>query len=489
MSELNLRLHPRQGDAFLTEATELLYGGAAGGGKSHLMRIALIVWASSCPGLRCGLLRRLSEDLYANHMDGPTGFLSLLHPWTLSGYCKINYSKGKVIFANSPSGGFEGGSQIKLGHCQLEKHKYKYQGDEFHVLAIDEVQFFTQTQYKFLRGRVRMADAVALPPEYVDRFPRIINGANPGGPGHTWVKADFIDIAPPGEVVQMPPEEGGMKRQFIPARLEDNPSLLEHDPGYVDRLHGLGDPSLVKAMREGDWDVVAGAFFGDLWDRSRHVIGSWTPPEGWPCFRSFDWGSSKPFSVGWWTISDGTKAPDGRFYPRNSYIRFAEWYGCEKQGGKIRPNVGLKLTAREVARGILEREENFKGRNAEGERYTVTVYPGPADPSIFSGDDEGLSIADKMEDEGVDWEEGENARLPGWEEMRERLKGDPDRGPTLYVQEHCTDGFLRTVPTIQRSETKPDDVDTEAEDHAADEARYGCMFPGPVIPSGRTHWK
>ncbi|WP_339548740.1 hypothetical protein, partial [Pseudomonas sp. RA_35y_Pfl2_P32] len=146
--------------------------------------------------------------------------------------------------------------------------------------------------YRFLRNRVRMV-GITLPADCVGKFPRILCGSNPGNSGHLWVKTTFITGTMPLVIRKMPPSEGGMRRQFIPARLEDNPSMAKDDPSYMDRLSGLGSASLVKAMRDGDWDVVDGAFF-DEWSNHQHVLTPFAVPRHWLRFRSGDWGSFSP---------------------------------------------------------------------------------------------------------------------------------------------------------------------------------------------------
>ncbi len=238
----------------------------------------------------------------------------------------------------------------------------------------------------------------------------------------------------------------------------------------VDAFHrraGIGilvDENYRRAWLYGDWDVVAGSFFGDLWRKDRHVLAPFKIPSDWYCYRTFDWGSTKPFSVGWWTIADGTKAPDGVYYPRGAIIKFSEWYGCKKDS----PNTGLRLTSKEVAKGVKELDAKF------AKEYGIKINPGPADPAIYASDD-GPSIAENMKSVGVTWVPADNSRLAGWEQMRERLKGTEDDKPLLYVFNTCLD-LIRTLPGAPRDEAIWDDIDTEYEDHALDEARYACMF-------------
>jgi hypothetical protein len=247
--------------------------------------------------------------------------------------------------------------------------------------------------------------------------------------------------------------EGGMLRQYIPARLDDNPSMTQDDPSYRARLRGLGSEALVRAMEDGDWDVIAGAFF-DCFARSKHVVDPFTIPTHWLRFASFDWGSAAPFSVGWWAVSDGSSLPDGRHYPAGALIRYREWYGASEA------NVGLKMTAEQVADGIWARE-------AKDPKIDYRV----ADPACFKRDG-GPSIAERMMLRKVLFRPADNSRVAGWDQMRTRLLGDD--APMLYTFSTCMD-FIRTIPALQHDPSRAEDVDTDGEDHAGDEARYACM--------------
>lgn len=460
---LNLELHDKQGFALETPATEVLYGGAAGGGKSHLMRCAALTWAAAISGLQVYLFRRVRDDLIKNHMEGPKGFRAMLAGWVELGFCKI--VDDEIRFFN--------GSRIYLCHCKDEKDIYKYQGAEIHVLLIDELTHFSESMYRFLRNRVRMV-GVKLADEWRGRFPRILAGANPGNIGHLFVKATFVDGAEDYEIRQMPPEEGGMQRQFIRAVLEDNPSMAADDPGYEQRLRGLGSEALVRAMRFGDWDVVEGAFY-DCWNPRRHIVRPFTIPHGWLRFMSGDWGSARPFSFGWWAIASDphrVENKDGEIItiPRGCMVRYREWYGATK------PNVGLKLHADAVARGIKQREAKDEVKPT----YRVL------DPAAFA-EDGGESIAQAMGREGVHFKPADNARVSqrgamgGWDQMRSRFVGDEDGNPMIVTFSTCHDS-IRTIPALQHDDARPEDVDTDGEDHAGDEWRYGAMSRPWVRP-------
>lgn len=472
---IDLDLHEKQGVALQTEATEVLYGGAAGGGKSHLIRAVAILWCASIPGLQVYLFRRIREDLIKNHIEGPRGLRALLSPWVLAGLVVI--TEDEIRFWN--------GSKIYLCHCKDEKDRFKYLGAEIHVLLIDELTTFTDVIYRFLRNRVR-AVGLNLPPEYKGMFPRILAGSNPGNVGHLWVKSTFIDSAMPLEIHRAPRSEGGMLRQFIPALLEDNPSMAKDDPGYEHRLEGLGSEALVKAMRYGDWNVVEGAYF-DCWDSAKHVVRPFTIPDHWTRFRSMDWGSAKPFSIGWWAVASEDHQHESGVIPKGALVRYREWYGSSS------PNVGLKLTAEQVADGIIERQG--------GKDKQAGIDYGVADPSMWI-EDGGPSLNERMAAKDVFHAKADNKRvgrdghMGGWDMMRARLIGDEVQGeqrPMIYTFSTCTDS-IRTIPVLQHDEKRPEDLDTDSEDHAADDWRYACMSrpwtkPAPQPEPERDEWQ
>lgn len=335
--------------------------------------------------------------------------------------------------------------------------------------CIDELTHFSEPIYRFLRNRVRMPPAIPDIAKKIfgDDFtlPKIVCGSNPGNVGHTFVKRTFIDMVKPFEVVRMPPEEGGMLRQYIPALLEDNPSLMLNDPGYELRLEGLGSPDLVKAMRYGLWDITAGAALEKL-RRDKHMIRDFQVPETWTTFMVIDWGSAKPFSVGWFCVVDDDlvlKAkgewPE-RLIPRGALIRYREYYGWN---GKA--NEGCRLESGTVARNILDIEEEA------GEEMDYRV----GDSAMWAEHD-GKSTQERMYDATNGqflMERSKKDRANNFEEVRARIAGDDD-APMLYVTESCKH-WWRTVPDLQLDERKPESgPESSQEDHPYDDTQYAC---------------
>lgn len=468
LPKIDINLHPMQGEVFTSEASEILYGGAAGGGKSYLMRAAAVIWASQIPGLQIYLFRRNFPDLEANHLNGPAALPILLGPLIDNGFVKWNKTKYTFEFWN--------GSVIKLCHCQRDDDRFKYLGAEIHVLLIDELSQFTSVVYKFLRTRVRMV-GVKVPKSVQGHFPKILCGSNPGGPAHQFMKQTWIDPAPPMAYHRADDDEGGMLRQFIPAKIADNPSLLDEDPDYPNRIRGMGDEKLVEAYLDGNFDVVIGGIFDDIWDQDIHVIKPFRIPSSWYVDRAFDWGSSKPFSIGWFAESDGTAAvmADGstRHFPAGTVFQIGEWYGWNGKSDE-----GIKMEAVDIAKGINDMEQQIPYR----------VYGGPADASIFD-DQNGNCIADDMQDEGVVWtvsDKRPGSRVLGVEKLRTLLKEATRvrmEKPGLFIFENCRH-TIRTLPTCPRDTIRFDDVARGYEDHVIDMLRYRVRGEKQAVGQG-----
>jgi hypothetical protein len=381
------------------------------------------------------------------------------------------------------------GSTLKFRSLERDSDAEKYQGQDFTDLYFEELTNWAfPTPIDRLRATLRSAAGVPC---------QMHATCNPGGPGHNWVRERYISPAPQG--YQIITDDYGNERVFIPARVSDNKILTDADPGYIARLRQSGSAALVAAWLDGDWDIVEGAYF-DCWSPSM-IVQPFQIPDTWTKFISFDWGSAAPFSVGFWAVvqddirmTNGTSAGstnvlgagdlgqktgsiDSSNYDqgvvvggRGALIRYREWYGSRS------PNIGLKLTAEEVSAGISE-------RTLEKINYYV------ADPSIFSQDG-GPSIAERMRQP---WQPADNKRasrmgqVGGWDQMRSRMVNN-----MLFCFSTCTDS-IRTIPALQHDKNKPEDLDTSAEDHAADEWRYACMSRPyaalvPTILPKRDRW-
>ena len=430
---------------------ELFYGGAAGGGKSDFLLGDFLQdvprYARDWRGVLFRRTYNELEELIVRSRE--------IYPAT-----KASWHEQSKMWT------WPNGAALRMRYIERDADATRYQGHAYTWIGWDELtQWPSDYGYRFLRGRLRSAANVPTK--------RIRAAANPGGVGHHWVKAYFVDPHPAGYVPISDPLTQ-MQRMFVPAKLKDNKILLSADPGYADRLKGLSSDAMVRAWLEGDWTVVEGAFF-DCWRYDQHVIDPFPVPTAWARFRSMDWGSARPFSVGWWAIVQDdfdihqANGESARTIPRGALVRYREWYGA------VAPNVGLKLTAEKVAEGIVTRER--PGPSPEPLRYAVL------DPACFK-EDGGPSIAERINKVLISYRcrpfhAADNARVPqrgsmgGWDQLRSRLLG-ADGLPMIYCFSTCA-ASIRTIPALQHDAVKPEDVDTEGEDHAGDEWRYACM--------------
>lgn len=429
---------------------EVVYGGARGGGKTdaNLGDFALHArrYGTNAKGL---FIRRTRVALEPTIERAKQIYTPLGAVWREQ-KSRFEWPAGAVLY---------------FRFLDRDADADNYQGHDYTRLYIEELtQFPTDGPVNKLKATLRSAAGVPT---------GFRASCNPGGPGHTWVKSRYIDPGP-FQIVREAftnPFDGStveLSRVFIPAKLSDNPLLLKNDPLYVAKLQQSGSAQLVKAWLDGDWGIIDGAFF-DKWSKARNVVEPFEVPRDWVRFRSMDWGSAKPFSVGWWAIVTDDHQIGNKTLPRGAIVRYREWYGST---GK--PNEGLKLTAEAVAEGIAAREAND------------VVKWGVLDPAAFA-EDGGPSIAERMRrNSKVQFFPADNKRVPGngamggWDQMRQRINGpcdetgEPIGPPMLYVFSTCRD-FLRTVPILQHDPDRLEDLDTHSEDHVADEVRYACM--------------
>lgn len=430
---------------------ELFFGGARGGGKSDF------------------LLGDYGQDLaqYGQHWQGiifRKSYPQLEELLARSRQIYPAWFPGAEFQSGNFMWKWPNGSTLKFRHLEHDDDWTAYQGHSFTFIGFDELpQWATPKVYNELKAMLRNG-AMKIPNK------RIRSTGNPGGAGHGWIKTYFgIDMYPNGSVLIPPKVEGGNAKIFVKSSVSDNKILLANDPGYIARLRDLGDETLVQMYLEGRWDVVAGAFFPE-WNPAVHVIRPFEIPKDWMRFRAMDWGSAAPFCVHWYAVSDGSM-PE---YPRGAMICYREWYGAKP--AETGEWIGLKMTAEEVGDGIRGREENDK--------LDMSVI----DPSAFK-EDGGPSIASRMSTRKVYFQKADNARRPGWDAVRQRLKGNVEGQPMLYFFSSCPH-IIRTLPIMQHDTGSKagaiEDVDTKSEDHAVDTLRYACMSRPWVKPSAQT---
>lgn len=443
---------PKQHMLISCPVEDVLYGGARGGGKTDGLLGDWMAHAQDYGKYARGLfLRQSYPELEEVERRCHDLFPTVGARWQAT--------KRTWVWPNSAA--------LRLRYLEKETDTEQYQGWSLTWLGTDEVgNYASSVPLDKMRACLRSPHGV---PCYFRA------SANPGGVGHNWIKARYVDPAPAmhpfAATETIAGETVTVKRCYIPATLDDNMLLVRNDPAYWQRVvaAAAGNEALLKAWRYGDWNVTAGGMLDDLWQPLRHVIEPFAIPPQWPIRRAFDWGSSKPFSVGWWAQSNGlTAAPDGKRYPKGTRFRVMELYGWN---GK--PNEGLRLTNTDIARRIkgVEEASEYKGR----------LQPGPADSQIFDVVN-GTSIADEMATVGIRWvtaQKGPGSRRQGAQLLRQRLKASlqwPMEEPGLFVFTTCRQ-FIRTVPVIPRDKTNADDVDSDSEDHVYDECRYELSMP------------
>ncbi|MDO5300647.1 MAG: phage terminase large subunit [Clostridia bacterium] len=435
-----------------SEADEVLYGGAAGGGKSYAICWDAFMRCMRWPGTHAYLFRRTYPELEMTLVRT----MQTIVPKELG---KYTASAHEMRFLN--------GSTAHFCHLSNEgEGLLKYQGAEIHWLYFDELTHFTKPMYDYLRTRLRAEKRLGI-------TPCVRAASNPGGPGHAWVKARFVDSTYCGERIREMPVKSDIlgsvavrRVQYIPATARDNPHITQD---YVIELEQK-PRALRDALLYGRWDAFDGQAFPEFTDDPQHyedglfthVIRPFDIPYHWPRYVSFDHGYTRPFSFGVWTVDE-----DGRVY------RYKELYGCVP--GEA--NTGVMLAPGEIAERLAEL--------LEPEIRDGIRVAGIADPAIWDRS-RGMSVEEQIRSafSGVAFSKGDNTRLPGKMQLHERLKFDEEGRPMLYVFANCRD-FIRTIPSLTYDARRPEDIDTAAEDHIYDETRYFLMSR-PIAPRPQT---
>ena len=408
---------------------EVFYGGARGGGKSYAMLVDPLRYCHKAQH-RALLIRRSMPELRD----------MITHSQRL--YSRA--FKGARWREQEKEWRFPSGARIEFGYAENMTDVLRYQGQSYTWIGVDELpQYPTPDVYNFLRSSLRSVD-----PE-IPVFMRATG--NPGNIGSQWVKEMFVDPSEPNKAfnvaIDTPTGVKKISRRFIPAKLQDNPYLMQTDDYYI-MLASLPEVQR-KQFLEGDWSAFENSSFPEF-NKTTHVVDPFDIPRGWSRFRAADWGYSSNACCLWFAID----------WDNNLWI-YRELYT-------------KKITADEFARKVLEAEQG------EFMRYGVL------DSSTWARrGDVGPSIAETMIQEGCKWRPSDRSpksRINGKLEIHKRLKvHEKDNEPTLKIFSNCVN-LIRTLPLLPLDKNNPEDVDTDAEDHAYDALRYGCMSR-PMHPS------
>jgi len=410
--KLNLSLTKKQKAFIDAKESEVLFGGAAGGGKSYGQMLDALLFALRYPRSKQLVLRRSFSELDK----------SLIRT-------SLEFFPREIYTFNSSThvGRFKNGSVIDFGYLATESDVYQYQSAEYDVIRFDELTHFTESQYIYLISRIRGAN---------DYPKQMKSTTNPGGIGHSWVKARFVDAAPAGSRFIA---ENGTDRIFIPSFLSDNRFLTESDPNYKNRLLSLPERER-RALLDGEWDIFDGQYFSEF-SRALHVCKPFEIPSGWRRYRTIDYGLDRLVCL-WIAVS-----PDGVAYVYREF--------CESD---------LPISA--AARGICE-------RTARCEDIYATLAP----PDLWArGQETGRTKASLFSEFGVNLTKTSNAREAGWLAVKELLC-ERDGRVRLEIFENCTE-LIRCLPALAVDKNRPTDCAGEPHEltHAPDALRGFAIF-------------
>lgn len=450
---------------------EVLYEGTRGGGKTEclLMDFAKEV-GKGFGGAWAGILFRKTYKQLSDVIAKSRKLFKML----FGDRCKFNQT--------DCSWQWDTGERLLLRHFDKKDDYYNYHGHEYSWLAFEELCSWASSE-----PLVKMMSTVRCSTPGVPM--RVRCTTNPYGPGHGWVKRRYklqIPIKSRRVLRNLKDEKGNPlpDRVSIHSDVRENKILLRADPHYLDKLRAsCKSEAERKAWLEGSWDIVAGGMFDDIYDSKIHCLEPFHIPNSFIIKPAFDWGSSHPFSLGYWAKSDGSDVllPDGnvRSTVRGDVFRIREWYGCVKD----EPNVGIKMTASDIAKGMVERQLRWGIQHV--------VKKGIADAQIKDSSNghsvqmdmaKQITLSNGQKYPGIQWDlsdKSPGSRKLGWLACRQYLenaKPNKDTGirekPGMFIFGHYCPDWLETVLALPRNEDDPDDADDEAEDHQADETRY-----------------
>jgi hypothetical protein len=440
--------HPGSQKHFLKcPAWEALYHGNRGGGKTDCLLMDFLQDVGTGLGSDWrGIIFRMSYTQL-------TDLIAKSKQWVPQMFPTAKYNGSEYTWT------FEGGEQLLLRYIRVEDDYWKYHGHQYPFIGWEELTAWpTDGPYLKMMSCNRSSNK---------KIPRKYRATtNPSGPGHAWVKRRFIDRIPANKILE---DDFGQTRAHVPSKLQENKTLLEADPMYLEKLKAMtiDNPNLHKAWVLGSWDLISGGALTDVWDLDTQLLPTFQIPRSWNVFRAFDWGSAKPWAVLYGAECNGEQ-PEGDnipHIPKNSVVLIDELYGWN---GMV--DEGDRATSQEIAERVLTKD------HALGIEYQCRVKNGPADTSIYDVRD-GTSIGANMTTHGLHWTrayKGSGSRIAGLAMIRQMLgaakRGDLEK-PHLYFFAPMTH-TIRTLPLLQYDATKMEDVDTTQEDHCYDTLRY-----------------
>jgi hypothetical protein len=412
-----------------SKETEVLFGGAAGGGKSYGQLVDTLIYALRYPGSKQLVLRRsfaeLDKSLIRSSME--------------------IFPKDIYTFnSSSHVGRFKNGSIVDFGYCAYESDVYQYQSAEYDQIRFDELTHFTEGQYLYLISRLRGAN----------RFPKQVKSStNPGGIGHTWVKERFIDPSPPGVAFS---GGGGLTRVFIPSLLSDNSFLEKNDPSYRQRLMALPRKERL-ALLMGDWNIFDGQYFSEF-SKDAHVCEPFAIPRHWRRFRTIDYGLDRLACL-WIALS-----PEGKSYVYREFCK---------------SNLPISHAAREILERTPE-DEDIYATLAPPDLWFRTQESGKSKNILFS--EAGLRLTKTGND-----------RESGWLAIKEMLITEREEGTRLQIFRNCTEIIkclpMLKIDKLRPTDcsTEPHII-THAPDALRGYAIYRANPPQEIKTSDRTRW-
>jgi hypothetical protein len=426
-----------------SKTPNILFGGAAGGSKSHSARWDAYRHCFVIPSFRCIIMRRTFAELKDNHLDWANVEAQRINEFLGQEIVQLYTGEKKEVVIDCHGAGNY--SKIIFGHCQNVGDEEKYLGNAYDAFYPDEMATFEQKQIIGVAGRLRSEKRHVVA--------SLRGTSNPGGAHTLWLKDYYIDKVE-SQIRLHNPKYRASRHQFLGAMLWDNPYYMDPDgtyTNYEERLFAY-DPERRRQLLMGDWTALAGQFFPEF-SPITHVQTLDIPP-GCKIERWIDWGYDPHYGICLWVAC----LPNGRLYV------FMEW---KFNGATARH----KLVASEVAEKIRKLTTDEAFPLAKARRITKSL----ADPAMWGASGHtGETYAETFARNGVSLVQADNDRTMGWGRLRHWLRNAPDGHPWLLFHPRC-EVCIRTLPGLIRDKGDPDDVDTTGEDHPGDACRYGVM--------------